>query len=207
MVDNEMVQHFDAEQSSRRDELAGDHDIFRRWGRIARRVVVHDERSCGWGREDREFWNRLSRATTIMQLPGSLLHLDHPRPAMNDAAAAGALPSAQLWWVSDDEMLPHYLERIAAPFAAHPNAKLVRCGTILRDGRTIHSYATPQNVLRRDVAAPTWSNSGPGQDRRYFAGLIEQHGWSETNGDIVVIREALCRAYCDARGGLREGAF
>ncbi|HVX66545.1 MAG TPA: glycosyltransferase, partial [Bryobacteraceae bacterium] len=44
----------------------------------------HDERFRGWGREDREFWNRVSRATRITVLPGRMLHLDHPRPPMED---------------------------------------------------------------------------------------------------------------------------
>lgn len=44
----------------------------------------HNERFRGWGREDREFWDRLKRAAGIEQLPGRLLHLDHPRPAMED---------------------------------------------------------------------------------------------------------------------------
>ena len=47
----------------------------------------HDERFRGWGREDREFWDRLARATPIARLPGTLFHLDHPRPAMEDAWA------------------------------------------------------------------------------------------------------------------------
>ncbi len=47
----------------------------------------HDERFRGWGFEDREFWRRLSRATTIAVLPGRLMHLNHPRPAMTDVLA------------------------------------------------------------------------------------------------------------------------
>jgi SAM-dependent methyltransferase len=44
----------------------------------------HDERFRGWGREDREFWNRVSRIARIERLPGRMLHLDHPRPPMED---------------------------------------------------------------------------------------------------------------------------
>jgi glycosyltransferase involved in cell wall biosynthesis len=44
----------------------------------------YEERFRGWGREDREFYRRLLKATTVERLPGRLLHLDHPRPAMND---------------------------------------------------------------------------------------------------------------------------
>jgi hypothetical protein len=44
-------------------------------------VGGHDERFEGWGDEDREFWLRLSQATSIQTLPGRLLHLSHPRRA------------------------------------------------------------------------------------------------------------------------------
>jgi glycosyltransferase involved in cell wall biosynthesis len=107
----------------------------------------------------------------------------------------------------DDEMFPNYLERCAVAFGANPEAKLVRCGIILRRGRTIYSHATPQNLLRCEFATPTWSPAGPGQDRRYFTGIIAENGWSESSGDIVVVPEALCRARGEARGGLRTGNY
>jgi glycosyltransferase involved in cell wall biosynthesis len=44
----------------------------------------YEERFRGWGREDREFWHRLSRATAISRLDESMLHLNHPSPAMTD---------------------------------------------------------------------------------------------------------------------------
>jgi glycosyltransferase involved in cell wall biosynthesis len=44
----------------------------------------HDERFRGWGREDREFWDRVTRTTTIRQLRGRQLHLYHQRPAEED---------------------------------------------------------------------------------------------------------------------------
>ena len=47
----------------------------------------HDERFRGWGREDREFWQRLAKTAPITRLPGRLLHLEHEVPAMTDAAA------------------------------------------------------------------------------------------------------------------------
>src|SRR5262249_4676244 len=52
-----------------------------------REIGGHNEDFRGWGREDREFWDRLSRATPVARLPGRLMHLDHPRPAMEDAYA------------------------------------------------------------------------------------------------------------------------
>lgn len=61
----------------------------------------HDERFRGWGREDREFWDRLSRATTIKSLPGRLLHLHHERPQMEDR------------WASANERLYEKLSRQA----------------------------------------------------------------------------------------------
>ncbi|MGA2600865.1 MAG: glycosyltransferase [Bryobacteraceae bacterium] len=47
----------------------------------------HDERFRGWGREDREFWHRLTRIAKIKRLPGCILHLHHPRPQEEDDAA------------------------------------------------------------------------------------------------------------------------
>lgn len=43
------------------------------------RINGHDERFAGWGHEDREFSRRLSTVTSILTLPGRLLHLNHPR--------------------------------------------------------------------------------------------------------------------------------
>ena len=61
---------------------------------LYRQVGGHDERFYGWGREDMDFWIRLSRVTQIEQLPGVLLHLDHSRPDKNDDAA---MHCRQLW--------------------------------------------------------------------------------------------------------------
>ena len=43
------------------------------------RAQGYDERFEGWGREDVEWWNRLSHHTKIATLPGRLLHLHHVR--------------------------------------------------------------------------------------------------------------------------------
>jgi glycosyltransferase involved in cell wall biosynthesis len=47
-------------------------------------VGGHDERFRGWGGEDREFWTRLARATTIRRTGETLLHLYHPPPPFGD---------------------------------------------------------------------------------------------------------------------------
>ena len=47
----------------------------------------HDERFRGWGREDREFRGRIAALTKVRTLAGCVFHLDHPRPAEEDACA------------------------------------------------------------------------------------------------------------------------
>lgn len=105
----------------------------------------------------------------------------------------------------DDDMFPGYLERFAATFESCPQAKMVRCGMIVSDGRVNFSYATPECCLRREYAIPAWSCERPSQDQAYFQAIVEGQGWSEEKGDIVVLREALCRANTDLHGGLRSG--
>jgi glycosyltransferase involved in cell wall biosynthesis len=107
----------------------------------------------------------------------------------------------------DDDMFPTYLERFVDTFRAHANAKLVRCGMIVSDESINFTYATPECCLHRELVTPTWTNHGPGQDQRYFRAIVARHGWSEDYGDIVIIREALCRATADPQGGLRNGHF
>jgi glycosyltransferase involved in cell wall biosynthesis len=56
---------------------------------LYRDIGGHDERFRGWGREDREICLRLDRAgASPHRLDGCMLHLDHPRPAETDSAAA-----------------------------------------------------------------------------------------------------------------------
>jgi len=105
----------------------------------------------------------------------------------------------------DDEMFPFYLERFVRIFEANPMAKLVRCGMIVSAGRTNFSYATPECCLRREFATPSWSNGGPAQDQLYFKTIVKKQEWSESKGDIVSLHEALCKANCDPKGGLRSG--
>ena len=105
----------------------------------------------------------------------------------------------------DDEMFPNYLEMFVRTFEAHPEAKMVRCGMIVSAGRTNFTYATPECCIRREFVTGSWSNGGPAQDQLYFKSIIRRQGWSEVEGDIVVVNEALCKANCDSGGGLRSG--
>lgn len=107
----------------------------------------------------------------------------------------------------DDDMFPNYLATFAEAFARHPEAKMVRCGMIVTNGATNFSYATPECCLRREFATADWSTRGPGQDQRYFREIVAKNGWTEITGEIVVVPEALCRANCDAIGGLRSGRY
>jgi glycosyltransferase involved in cell wall biosynthesis/SAM-dependent methyltransferase len=104
----------------------------------------------------------------------------------------------------DDDMFPTYLENIAIAFQANPRAKMVRCGMLVPGNRIDFSHATPECCLRREYATPSWSNNLV-QDQHYFSGIVAASGWSEKNGDIIVLREALCRANSDSCGGLRSG--
>jgi glycosyltransferase involved in cell wall biosynthesis len=54
---------------------------------VYQEIGGHDERFRGWGREDREFWDRLSRTVRVEQLRGRQLHLYHSRPAEEDSWA------------------------------------------------------------------------------------------------------------------------
>jgi hypothetical protein len=106
----------------------------------------------------------------------------------------------------DDDMLPEYLERFVQAFAANPGAKMVRCGMYVGPALTNFSYATPECCLRREFATPTWTNEAS-HDQLYFARIAKSNGWSENNGAIVAIREPLCRANANPRGGLRSGGL
>ncbi|MBK1704718.1 glycosyltransferase [Halochromatium glycolicum] len=55
--------------------------------RLYREIGGHNEAFRGWGREDREFYDRLAAKTRIAQLSQTLLHLHHPPAAMDDASA------------------------------------------------------------------------------------------------------------------------
>jgi glycosyltransferase involved in cell wall biosynthesis/SAM-dependent methyltransferase len=50
-------------------------------------VGGHDERFRGWGREDREFYERLNHTAKVKRLGGCILHLHHSRPDEEDCWA------------------------------------------------------------------------------------------------------------------------
>jgi glycosyltransferase involved in cell wall biosynthesis len=104
----------------------------------------------------------------------------------------------------DDDMFPTYLERIVRAFEEHPDARMVHCGMYRGDGQINFTYATPVCCLRREYATPTWQAVGR-QDLQYYQGIVEANGWSEEQGDIVLVPEILVRARSDPRGGLRGG--
>jgi glycosyltransferase involved in cell wall biosynthesis/SAM-dependent methyltransferase len=107
----------------------------------------------------------------------------------------------------DDDMFPNYLECFVETFRDNPSASMVRCGMVVSNLKIDHSYATPECCLRKAFALPIWQNSGSSQDQQYFSKIVAANGWSEEKGDIVTIREALCRANADPRGGLRSGRY
>lgn len=104
----------------------------------------------------------------------------------------------------DDEMLPGYLETFARTFLDHPRAKMVRCGLILADGRTVYCHATPQCCLRREFATPSWGRDRL-HDQIYFRRIVRRNHWSPARGDVVEVRRALVRAGHADHGGLRAG--
>ncbi len=105
----------------------------------------------------------------------------------------------------DDDMFPNYLERFVTAFGANPGAKMVRCGMAVSGSQADFSYATPECCLRAQYATPTWNNRSFAHDQDYFKSIIKAGRWSESRGDIVVVREPLCRANRSLQGGLRSG--
>jgi glycosyltransferase involved in cell wall biosynthesis len=143
-------------------------------------------------------------------------HFDDPRIQVYRHAARASASYARnegvryatgdllLFFDDDDDMFPNYLERFVTAFRENPNAKMVRCGMYRWDGQLNFTYATPECCLRREFVTPTWSAVGR-HDQRYFSEIIDANGWSESDGDIVLIPELLLRAHSDKRGGLRSG--
>lgn len=101
----------------------------------------------------------------------------------------------------DDEMLPGYIEKMAAPFA-DPAVMLVRCGMEHPPGIDF-SYATPECWLRRQYATPTWQGGTYAQDQIYFQTIAQKNNWTEKNE--VRLPEVLVRAHTEMQGGIREG--
>jgi glycosyltransferase involved in cell wall biosynthesis len=110
-----------------------------------------------------------------------------------------------IFFDDDDDMFPNYLERFVTAFRANPNAKMVRCGMLVSAGKTDFSYATPECCLRAQYATPTWNGQSFVHDQDYFKSIASARHWSAQKGDILVLREALCRANRNPRGGLRVG--
>jgi hypothetical protein len=138
------------------------------------------------------------------------IHVHADRPSSSLARNAGlqyATGDYVCFFDDDDDMFPNYLQSFADAFAARPEARMVRCGIVLSDGRAVYAHCTPENCLRREYATPTWDNWGTGQDRRYFNRILETNGWTLTSGHVHVTREVLCRSNDDPAGGHREGQF
>jgi glycosyltransferase involved in cell wall biosynthesis len=103
---------------------------------LYREIGGHDERFRGWGREDREFWDRLSRVTRIAQTPGRQLHLYHKRPAEEDS-----------WALANQDL--YY--RLAA--ATDRSAKRTIGNVDLYRGETERAVSVPSPARTRD-----WEN-------------------------------------------------
>lgn len=157
-------------------------------------IIIDNEGSAGYGFND----------------PRISVHVHSQTPSASYARNKGLLYATGdlvCFFDDDDEMFPNYLEKFVAAFEANPAAKMVRCGMIVSADQTNFSYATPECWLRREFATPSWSNNGPAQDQRYFRNIVKDRGWSTSAGDIVVLNEALCKANCDPKGGLRSGRY
>lgn len=102
----------------------------------------------------------------------------------------------------DNDMLPGYLSKMAAPFA-DPKVKVVRCGMRLPSGVVDFSYDTQEAWLRVENATPTWTPGSMVHDQLYYRGILEKNRWQRRN--IIQLGEVLIQAYTDPKGGMREG--
>jgi len=102
----------------------------------------------------------------------------------------------------DNDMLPGYLSKMAAPFA-DPEVKVVHCGMRLDSGICDFSYDTQEAWLRATDATPTWVPNSLVHDQIYYRGIIAAKGWTRRN--IVQLGEVLIQAHTDPKGGMREG--
>jgi glycosyltransferase involved in cell wall biosynthesis/SAM-dependent methyltransferase len=134
-------------------------------------------------------------------------HADYPSASYaRNVGLAHATGDIVCFFDDDDDMFPNYLEHIVSAFQATPSAKMVRCG-MLADGQLDYSYATPECILKRPYATPSWLNDGPAQDQNYFSRIVAENGWTEEKGDMIVLHEVLCRANANSSGGLRKGRY
>ena len=102
----------------------------------------------------------------------------------------------------DNDMLPGYLSKMAAPFA-DPQIKVVRCGMRLPSNICDFSYDTQEAWLRAEDATPTWTPGSMVHDQLYYRGIIADKGWTRRN--IFQVGEVLIQAHTDPIGGMREG--
>jgi len=139
--------------------------------------------------------------------PRISVHVHSEKPSASYARNQGlwyATGDLVCFFDDDDDMFPEYLEKLVSAFEASPTVKLVRCGMMVSAQQMNFSYATPECCLRREFATPSWSNH-TSHDQLYFKNIVAARGWSESNGDIITLNEALCHANCDPKGGLRSG--
>ena len=101
----------------------------------------------------------------------------------------------------DDMLMPHYMRRFDQVFK-DPGVKMARCKMILR-GMEILDLATPQVVLRRKYATPTWI-SHTRHDKIYFTEIMDRNKWFFRRPMVQSINEILCQALHDSKGGLRD---
>jgi cellulose synthase/poly-beta-1,6-N-acetylglucosamine synthase-like glycosyltransferase len=109
----------------------------------------------------------------------------------------------------DDVMYPTCLEHLSKPFES-PQVQMSR--GLLRmspkfNGNLDRSFATPEIMLRRAIATPTWKPEGQLQDQQYFLGICETHGLLTTPGAFVDVEHIVCEARDAEFGGIREGGF
>lgn len=104
----------------------------------------------------------------------------------------------------DDEMMPGYMEKMAAPFS-DPDVQVVRCGMLCTFGACDFSYSTQEAWLRTEHATPTWGKGSLVHDQVYYHTIIEKNGWKRNN--IVQLGEVLVKAYTEPKGGIREGGY
>gem|GEM_PF-368967 len=125
----------------------------------------HDERYRGWGFEDADFWDRLSKATNVKSLTTRLLHLNHPDQPRDESTDAncrlyeklGLRPNSKCK-IGDIGLYANEMEP--------PNVSKERSSMKNRDWQNWHKWGTtipegwineerqksPQNSIRRKLA-------------------------------------------------------
>ena len=101
----------------------------------------------------------------------------------------------------DDILFEHYMRKFDIVFQ-NPEVMMARCKMVLR-GQEILKLATPQVVMRREYATPTW-RSIPRHDQIWYTEIMDKNKWIPGKPMSRLIDEVLCQALHDARGGLRE---